>query len=256
MLRAIYRILIQLHPDGFRDRNGAEMLDIFGQTRDRATQMRFLADALLSLGRQWLVRGDVYPRMEPVSGAPGFQLIETPRTRMRTWMAGGLLSLLLMQAISWSAMHGGGRFPIARLFDLEGAIDKAQRAVHPMAVPAEPREVKPREERIPFPDTPAGKAFQEWAKALNAGDRRGLERFFEKRINDPAGPHANVWLEWRNRFGALTPHTLERSSEFDIAVRATAGDRSEWRIELTLAAKAPHGLVKLIPERLSGGPQL
>jgi hypothetical protein len=256
MLRTIYRILIQFHPAPFRERNGAEMLDIFDQTRERTTEARFLADAALSLGRQWLFRGEAAPRLRPVPDAPGFLLIETPPTRTRTWIAGGLLSLLLMQLITWSALHGGGRFPIAGLFDLDGAIDKARVAARPVPLPAVETEFKLPERRIPFPDTLAGIAFQEWLRVMNAGDRRGLQRFFEKRLEDPAGPHVNVWLEWRERFGQLTPHTLERSTEYDIAIRATAGDQSEWRIELTLDPKAPHRLVKLGPDLLSAEPVL
>jgi hypothetical protein len=256
MFRAIYRVLIELHPVRFRDRNGDEMLDIFDRAGDRTTQVRFLADAFLSLGRQWLFRNDPAQRLEPVADAPVFQLIETPRTRTRTWIAGGVFSLLLMQLITWSAMHGGGRFPIASLFNLDGVIDKARAAAKPTPLPVEQTEFQPRAQRIPFPDTLAGVAFQEWLKVLNAGDRQGLQRFFEKRLEDPAAPHVRVWMDWHERFGQLVPHTLERSTEYDIALRATAGDQSEWRIELTLNSQPPHRLVKLLPDSVRSEPQL
>jgi hypothetical protein len=256
MLRSIYRAVIQIHPAGFRTRNGAEMLYIFDQTSEPATQVRFVADALLSLGRQWLFRSDAVAQLRPAPDAPAFQLVETTPTRTRTWIAGGLLSLLLMQLITWSALHGGGRFPIAGLFDLDGAIDKARAAARPIPLPAAETEFSPRERRIPFPDTLAGQAFQEWLKAFNAGDRRELRRFFERRLDDSADPHVSVWLEWRDRFGKLTPHTLERSAEYDIALQATAGDQSEWRIELTLDSKEPHRLLKLFPDLLRSEPQL
>ncbi|MGA9885748.1 MAG: hypothetical protein WBQ34_18680 [Candidatus Acidiferrales bacterium] len=50
--RFIYRILICLHPSNFREQHGDEMLCIFDESAPLDTS-RLLADASLSLARQW-----------------------------------------------------------------------------------------------------------------------------------------------------------------------------------------------------------
>lgn len=51
--RMAYRLLIDLHPPGFRDQHGDEMLCIFDECAPAETQ-RLIADALRSVVRQWL----------------------------------------------------------------------------------------------------------------------------------------------------------------------------------------------------------
>ena len=55
MFRLFYIGLIRLHPRPFRQRFGDEMLWIFDQTAS-GDFGRLFADALVSLGRQWLLR--------------------------------------------------------------------------------------------------------------------------------------------------------------------------------------------------------
>jgi hypothetical protein len=52
MSRLIYRFLIALHPRNFRENHGDEMLCIFDERPPYET-LAFLADALVSLLRQW-----------------------------------------------------------------------------------------------------------------------------------------------------------------------------------------------------------
>jgi hypothetical protein len=59
MRRSLYRALIELHPERFRDRFGDEMVCVFDEAgRDRAP--RLFADAVLSLLRQWLLRSNLW----------------------------------------------------------------------------------------------------------------------------------------------------------------------------------------------------
>jgi hypothetical protein len=59
MRQSLYHALIALHPARFRDRFGDEMLCVFDEAgRDRAR--RLLADAVLSLLRQWLLRSNLW----------------------------------------------------------------------------------------------------------------------------------------------------------------------------------------------------
>jgi hypothetical protein len=55
MLRWMYIQLIWLHPAPFRWRFGDNMLDDFDRAPNRE-RLRYLADAMASLARQWLLR--------------------------------------------------------------------------------------------------------------------------------------------------------------------------------------------------------
>lgn len=55
MIRFIYRCLIHLHPRAFRERFGDEMLCVFDEAAE-ADEAAFIADALGSLARQWILR--------------------------------------------------------------------------------------------------------------------------------------------------------------------------------------------------------
>jgi len=56
-VRSIYRLLLQLHPARFRRRFGEEMLLIFDESPNQAS---LLADGVLSLARQWLLRSGLW----------------------------------------------------------------------------------------------------------------------------------------------------------------------------------------------------
>lgn len=59
MKRFLYRALIALHPPRFRERFGDEMLCVFDEAGDERT-VRFFADGVLSLLRQWLLRSNLW----------------------------------------------------------------------------------------------------------------------------------------------------------------------------------------------------
>lgn len=63
MIRATYRMLLALHPSGFRARFEGEMLLTFEDALGTEGSVRLLFDALRSLTRQWLIRQAlwVYP---------------------------------------------------------------------------------------------------------------------------------------------------------------------------------------------------
>ncbi|HEY6443282.1 MAG TPA: hypothetical protein VIY66_08080 [Candidatus Acidoferrales bacterium] len=59
MKRSLYRVLVLLHPQRFRERFGEEMLCIFDESPPERGA-RLLVDCLLSLLRQWLLRSGVW----------------------------------------------------------------------------------------------------------------------------------------------------------------------------------------------------
>jgi len=52
IVRQAYRALIALHPPGFKQQHGDEMLCVFDECAPQ--EARLIADALRSVGRQWL----------------------------------------------------------------------------------------------------------------------------------------------------------------------------------------------------------
>jgi len=93
MIRRIYRRLLRLHPEAFRDRYGAEMLEIFDAERRRGRTPFLLLDAVRSAGRQrWL-------RRENGGSTPA--LDRTPR--FATGAVGGPRAVLLAPAALLSA---------------------------------------------------------------------------------------------------------------------------------------------------------
>ncbi len=99
MLRWLYIQLIWLHPAPFRWRFGDQMLDIFEGSGRRA-RLRYLADAVASLGRQWLLRPEFRrpeaaadAQLTPV-GVPLFQTFETYTPHPAVLLQGGLLATL------------------------------------------------------------------------------------------------------------------------------------------------------------------
>jgi len=60
MIRDLYRWLVRSHPAAFRQRFEEEMLWIFDEAADSWGIASLLADAGASLGRQWLIRSDLW----------------------------------------------------------------------------------------------------------------------------------------------------------------------------------------------------
>lgn len=60
MVRGLYRCLVRLHPPAFRLRFREEMLWIFDQSAGTWGRGSLVADASISLGRQWLIRSGLW----------------------------------------------------------------------------------------------------------------------------------------------------------------------------------------------------
>ena len=119
MLRWLYIQLIWLHPAPFRWRFGDDMLDDFDRAPNRA-RPRYLADAVASLARQWLLRPEFRYPEEPAATAeallgtvavPLFQTIETYKPRPVALLHGGLLAMLSILAAVVLIGKGGGARP-------------------------------------------------------------------------------------------------------------------------------------------------
>jgi len=100
MLRMLYSWLLRLHPARFRKRFAQEMLSIFDQVEIGPAAAKLVADALLSLVRQWTLRSEYWenaPERVPWSadGAPVFYTLESFKPRRGALYAGGIITLIM-----------------------------------------------------------------------------------------------------------------------------------------------------------------
>jgi len=124
MTRAVYVLLIQLHPPEFRRAFGEQMLCIFDEmAADGVGNATLYADALISLARQWILRTGLWiPCVAIIASAALFAMFPLWRPRIRPWMipenpgsdadAGdlikltllsmGLISFILAATVAWS----------------------------------------------------------------------------------------------------------------------------------------------------------
>lgn len=98
MLRLVYGWLLRLHPEGFRERFAPEMLSIFDHAEGGAAAAKLVADALLSLVRQWTLRSEYWERASErvpwsADGTPVFYTLESFKPRSGALFAGGILTL-------------------------------------------------------------------------------------------------------------------------------------------------------------------
>ena len=84
MLRSIYRYLVSCHPAPFRRRFGDEMSSIFDCVPCWRTRIALIADAFISLLRQWTVREPESIRVTSVERRRSMRLSEyqsSPRSQ-------------------------------------------------------------------------------------------------------------------------------------------------------------------------------
>jgi len=115
MLRWLYIQLLRAHPQEFRRRFADEMLEAFECSRGLSERWRLLADGVLSLWRQWVLRPEFRRPWQP-AGASGpayelltFQQIEPYKPSGIALAHGGLAAILLLLGLVNAINHGGGK---------------------------------------------------------------------------------------------------------------------------------------------------
>jgi hypothetical protein len=109
MVRWLYIRLLWAHPAEFRRRFGDEMLEAFDLSAGFRETVRLLADGLLSLSRQWILRSEFrQPAATPAYELITFQQIEPYKPRGIALTEGGLAAMLLLIGIVNAINHGGG----------------------------------------------------------------------------------------------------------------------------------------------------
>lgn len=114
MLRRLYTLLVRLHPRGFRDRFGDDMLWIFDRSANTGNRAWLLADATSSALRQHLLRSGAESSVDTTvrhssDGVPLFLAVDTSRPRSWILLHGGLLTFLAWYAFSIGMGAGNQR---------------------------------------------------------------------------------------------------------------------------------------------------
>jgi hypothetical protein len=112
MLRLCYRWLLRLHPARFRERFAAEMLSIFDYAEARSAAAKLVADAFVSLVRQWTMRSEYWEEKATVSvpaaadGSPVFFTLESFKPRKSSLIEGAVLTWIVYTALFLALSHG------------------------------------------------------------------------------------------------------------------------------------------------------
>src|SRR5262245_36669574 len=97
MLRRLYCWLLRLHPSYFRQRFADEMLLIFDEKTimgGNVAATKLVADAVISVGRQWTLRPEFWekPGRPAADGLPQFLVLERYKLRKGALLYGTMLS--------------------------------------------------------------------------------------------------------------------------------------------------------------------
>jgi hypothetical protein len=105
MLRVFYRLVLRAHPPYFRQRFAEEMQSIFDRTDGTLAAASLLADAILSLGRQWTFRPQFWeePGLAAAGhGAPLFSSLDSNKPRTSALVYGAFLSAMVLHGVCWT----------------------------------------------------------------------------------------------------------------------------------------------------------
>src|SRR5262249_22312109 len=103
-------------------------------------------------------------------------------------------------------------------------------------------------EPLETPNTPAGRQFSAWQKAINSGDRSALQEFMDKSM---PGRSIEPGMAIGKRTGGYELKKVEESSETRVVVlvqeRGPAGQFA--RVTVKVAADAPDGIAEIRIQR-------
>ena len=109
MLRAIYVVLLRLHPRFFRREFAEEMLWIFDQASNPGRAWALIGDAVQSLATQWMFRteGDQSPALAAVDRVPGFYTLEPDMPPPGALLNGVVGSIVVFGLACFALAHSG-----------------------------------------------------------------------------------------------------------------------------------------------------
>jgi hypothetical protein len=127
-----------------------------------------------------------------------------------------------------------------RANELRQNIAVVQRELEELKSPA--AKTQPAEEMsIALPKTPAANTFEKFVRALNTGNLETLQRFHEEHGGSP--DNADQDIGFYEQSGGLKPHSVTKSSDYEITVLAQTKKDGRWlNFGMGVAATPPYGI--------------
>ncbi|MEP7336242.1 MAG: serine hydrolase [Acidobacteriota bacterium] len=114
----------------------------------------------------------------------------------------------------------------------------------PAAMQSKPASAAAAEAVFELPNTVAGKTFGKFLKALNSGDLAAMKQFHKETGGDEE--NAEQDLGFYTQSGGLKPHSVARSTEFEINVIAQAKSDGRWiNFGIVVESQPPHAVTEL-----------
>jgi D-alanyl-D-alanine carboxypeptidase len=202
LLRFLYRCVVRLHPSSFQRQFADEMLWIFDEVAARQSTLPLFGDALVSLTRQWAIRGALQKVLAgkialasasgPASGPFAWEHIGIPEqplpvSRMIQGSAVAVMFLAMLCSMAFRPVRSRvvQRGPVAGNNARQGlSPERSLNGGVPWDAGAPSDGAAAPQAEVP--NTPAAHQFRAWLEAFNSGDRSTLLAFLEKNYPDRA----------------------------------------------------------------------
>lgn len=112
MLGFFYRWLLRFHPPSFRERFADEMMSIFDHVEGTEAAAKLVADAFISLVRQWTMRWEYWEEKAAVrvpvgaDGVPVFFSLESFKPRRGALIGGAVVTWMMCSALFFEIRDG------------------------------------------------------------------------------------------------------------------------------------------------------
>lgn len=101
-----------------------------------------------------------------------------------------------------------------------------------------------QDSEVALPDTPAGRTFAAFAKAINSGKLETMKRFHTDFNGDPGNAEQDMGFFARS--GGFRAHRIVMSAEHRITVLIKTINNGDWlNFEMEVEPSAPHGPISI-----------
>lgn len=229
MLRSLYRCALRLHPRGFRRRFSDEMLSIFDQASTTGgASFKLLADAFLSLARQWTWRSEFWQDqavspLPATEGVPSFLTLEPFRPRIAAMIHGVVLSVLIFAATCFAIRYSWIHLLHVRIPEFQSQTRSQSERTDGQETTASVEAETPglsQSTFTPSADSPKSGAVAR-AEANPLGTRPGASRTAATRASVPGSPAPTGFVN-KNSDGRNAQPRSDGSNDRDIPAIAQA----------------------------------
>ena len=277
--RRAYRFLLALHPKAFQEEFAADMMWIFDEESARRGKAPLFADALVSLGRQWMFRGaapEATANSVPAAAGQWFawEHIGIPDTRLPVVrvVQGGAVTTLFLVALAFAAVRPVHRLPLLAAASgqppsggvsggvaggvsggvgggvsggIPGGVDGHGSTGGVRTDGANPADGFPPGGQGAATKTPAEQQFAAWLEEFNAFDKEKFQAFLEQNYPDQA-KHFDGMIGFRKMTGGFDFKKVEKAEATTCVGIVKERDSDTFaRFEIEVEPAKPYRITKL-----------